>query len=85
MYEIPPITDGGTSITFPSYNAAGVSFQLPTALPSGQYLVRIEHIALHSASTFGGAQFYVSTSRAYVYVGDNQLKLLLQLDLVRPA
>lgn len=39
-----------------------VSFTIPKNLPSGQYLVRMEAIALHSASTFQGAQFYVSPS-----------------------
>ena len=33
-----------------------VTFTVPKNLPSGQYLVRIEQIALHVASTFGGGQ-----------------------------
>jgi len=44
-----------------------VPFTLPASLPAGQYLVRIESIALHDASTFGGAQFYVGTF--YVILG----------------
>ncbi|KAG6873158.1 hypothetical protein C0995_002316 [Termitomyces sp. Mi166 len=60
VYEIGAITNGGTSITWPAQNLPGVSFTVPRALPSGQYLVRMEAIALHSASTFGGAQFYLS-------------------------
>ena len=61
VYEIPMKTDGGKSISFPAENLAGVSFPLPKSLPSGQYLVRMEAIALHVASSFGGAQFYVRT------------------------
>ena len=62
VHEVPPITDGGSTISFPAQNVPSVSFTLPTALPSGNYLIRMEAIALHSASTFGGAQFYVCLS-----------------------
>ncbi|KAG6840657.1 hypothetical protein C0991_005251 [Blastosporella zonata] len=70
VYDIGAVTNGGTSITWPAQNLPGVSFTLPKSLPSGQYLgnglrpiyildahspsVRMEAIALHSASTFGG-------------------------------
>ena len=59
VYQISAVTDGGESITFPAQNLPGVNFTLPAALPTGQYLVRMEAIALHVASTYGGAQFYV--------------------------
>ncbi|PBK67560.1 glycoside hydrolase family 61 protein [Armillaria solidipes] len=71
VYQLPPVTNGGTSITFPSQNQAGVSFTIPKNLPSGQYLVRIEQIALHVASTFGGAQFYISCGQIEVTGGGN--------------
>ncbi|KAF7966953.1 hypothetical protein HWV62_36346 [Athelia sp. TMB] len=60
VYEISAVTDGGTSITFPSQNLPGISFTIPKNLPSGQYLVRTEHIALHVASSYGGAQISVT-------------------------
>lgn len=60
VYEITAVTDGGSTISFPGQNVPGVTFTLPQSLPSGQYLVRIEQIALHVAQTYGGAQFYVS-------------------------
>ena len=60
VYEISAVTNGGQSISFPAQNLASVSFTVPRALPSGQYLVRMEAIALHVAQTYGGAQFYVS-------------------------
>ncbi|KAG7448519.1 glycoside hydrolase family 61 protein [Guyanagaster necrorhizus] len=69
VYEIPPVTNGGTSITFPSQNQAGVSFTIPKNLPSGQYLVRMEQIALHAAANFGGAQFYISCGQIEVTGG----------------
>jgi len=47
VYQISAVTNGGTSISFPSDGLASVPFKLPSSLPSGQYLVRIEHIALH--------------------------------------
>ncbi|TFY82510.1 hypothetical protein EWM64_g1501 [Hericium alpestre] len=67
--DISAVTDGGSSITFPAQNLPGVNFTLPTALPSGQYLVRMEAIALHVAPTFGGAQFYLSCGQINVTGG----------------
>ncbi|KAF3914121.1 Endoglucanase-7 [Arthrobotrys entomopaga] len=46
-----------------------VTFKLPTKIPSGLYLLRIEHIALHSASTYPGAQFYISCAQIKVTGG----------------
>ncbi|KJA15577.1 lytic polysaccharide monooxygenase [Hypholoma sublateritium FD-334 SS-4] len=71
VFEISAVTDGGSSISFPALNALGYNFTLPEALPSGQYLVRIEQIALHVASTFGGAQFYLSCGQINVTGGGN--------------
>ncbi|KIJ33918.1 lytic polysaccharide monooxygenase [Sphaerobolus stellatus SS14] len=56
VYQISAVTNGGTSITWPAQNLATVTFTVPNNLPSGQYLVRMEAIALHTASTYGGAQ-----------------------------
>ncbi|KAJ8454125.1 hypothetical protein ONZ45_g19428 [Pleurotus djamor] len=47
------------------------TFQIPSSLPNGQYFVRVEHIALHGASTFGGAQFYISCAQIEVTNGGN--------------
>lgn len=41
-------------------------FNLPTCLAPGQYLMRIEIIALHSAYSQGGAQFYTSCAQLNV-------------------
>lgn len=41
-------------------------FNLPTCLAPGQYLMRVEIIALHSAYAQGGAQFYTSCGQLNV-------------------
>lgn len=69
VYQISAVTNNGTSITFPAQNLPSVSFQIPRALPSGQYLVRMEAIALHVAETYGGAQFYISCAQIQVTGG----------------
>ncbi|KAF5329973.1 hypothetical protein D9611_010402 [Ephemerocybe angulata] len=69
VYEVPAVTNGGSSISFPAMNADKVEFNLPSTLPAGQYLVRVENIAVHGASTFGGAQFYISCGQIEVTGG----------------
>jgi len=69
VYQITAVTNGGESITFPAQNLPSVSFTLPSELPTGQYLVRMEAIALHVASTYGGAQFYISCGQINVTGG----------------
>ncbi|KAH8168593.1 glycosyl hydrolase family 61 domain-containing protein [Sarocladium implicatum] len=44
-------------------------FTLPSCIPSGQYLLRWELLALHSAYTAGGAQFYSSCAQIQVTGG----------------
>jgi len=69
IYEISAVTDGGTSITFPALGLPQIEFTIPSATPSGQYLIRTEHIALHSASYYGGAQFYIACAQVQVTNG----------------
>ncbi|PPQ67211.1 hypothetical protein CVT26_007284 [Gymnopilus dilepis] len=71
VFQISAVTDGGSTITFPGTNIQTVNFTLPKALPSGQYLIRVEQIALHVASTYGGAQFYLSCAQVQVTNGGN--------------
>lgn len=42
-------------------NAGKVSFTIPSCIEPGQYLLRHEIIALHAASSYPGAQLYVSS------------------------
>ncbi|TFK73522.1 hypothetical protein BDN72DRAFT_919814 [Pluteus cervinus] len=79
VYELAAVTNGGSTITFPAQNLAGVTFTLPKSIPSGQYLIRMEAIALHSASSYQGdlltklsepkAQFYISCGQINVTGG----------------
>jgi hypothetical protein len=49
--------------------ATSVSFKIPAATPSGDYLLRVEHIGLHVAQSSGGAQFYISCGQVTVTGG----------------
>ncbi|KAF1949012.1 hypothetical protein CC80DRAFT_581957 [Byssothecium circinans] len=41
-------------------------FDLPAELPAGEYLVRAEGLALHSAGSAGGAQWYIACAQVKV-------------------
>lgn len=41
-------------------NCGKREFKIPSKIPAGDYLVRAEAIALHTAGQSGGAQFYMS-------------------------
>lgn len=44
-------------------------FTIPKAVPSGKYLVRIEHLGVHNAANHGGAQFFVACGQVEVTGG----------------
>ena len=67
--QISAVTDGGNSIKWPTDNISSTTFTIPKSLPSGNYLVRVEHIALHVAQSFGAAQFYISCGQVTVTGG----------------
>lgn len=46
-------------------------FNLPSCIAPGQYLLRVEVIALHNAYSSGGAQFYTSCAQIQVTGGGN--------------
>jgi len=50
-------------------NQGLVSFTIPSCIPAGQYLLRVELIALHAASTYPGAQFYMECAQIQVTGG----------------
>ncbi|KAJ4388628.1 hypothetical protein N0V93_006087 [Gnomoniopsis smithogilvyi] len=61
------ITDEG--LQWATYVDGGINnftFALPEELAAGEYLMRVEHIALHGASTKGGAQFYMGCAQLKV-------------------
>lgn len=61
------ITDEGLQwATYVSGGITNFTFTLPEDLTAGEYLMRAEHIALHGASTEGGAQFYIGCAQLSV-------------------
>lgn len=58
-----------SSISWASLGKQQVPVTLPKSLPSGEYLLRVEHVALHAANTLGGAQFYLSCAQIRVVNG----------------
>ncbi|KAH6646047.1 glycoside hydrolase family 61 protein [Truncatella angustata] len=68
VYQDMP-TVSGNQYTWPSEGKSQFSFTIPNCLEDGEYLFRIEHVALHSASTAGGAQFYLSCAQLHVTGG----------------
>jgi len=69
IYQDGPNFGPKRALTWPSQGATSQSVKLPASLPSGEYLIRVEHIALHSASSSGGAQFYLSCGQINVTGG----------------
>ncbi|EWC43726.1 hypothetical protein DRE_07386 [Drechslerella stenobrocha 248] len=65
----PTITS--SAITWPS-GQTSVSVTIPRCIPDGQYLLRVEHIALHSASSTNGAQLYLACGQINVTGGGNK-------------
>ncbi|KDQ20796.1 glycoside hydrolase family 61 protein [Botryobasidium botryosum FD-172 SS1] len=65
IYEVGATISPG-AIAFPADGKTSFTFKLPSSVPAGQYLLRIEHIALHSA---GSPQFYVSCAQLNITGG----------------
>ena len=57
-----------------------VDFKVPAGIPNGDYLVRAEAIALHSAASSGGAQLYMSCCEMPI-----SISLLCSLTLLAPV
>ncbi|KAH7126921.1 fungal cellulose binding domain-containing protein [Dendryphion nanum] len=64
-------TISSSGMAWASNGKSSVTVKLPTALPSGEYLFRVEHIGLHGASGANGAQFYISCAQIKVTNGGN--------------
>ncbi|KIK70433.1 glycoside hydrolase family 61 protein [Collybiopsis luxurians FD-317 M1] len=50
-------------------NKGKVTFTIPKCIPAGQYLLRSEIIALHAASSYPGAQFYMECAQLKITGG----------------
>ncbi|CAN9098049.1 unnamed protein product [Alternaria alternata] len=74
MAKVPDSADINTweaagNVWFKAAKKSQVEFQIPKNVPSGKYLVRVESIALHQASSVGGAQMYLSCAQVEVIGG----------------
>ncbi|KAH8681544.1 glycosyl hydrolase family 61-domain-containing protein [Xylariales sp. PMI_506] len=71
VYELTYTTINSEGIQWATYPAgssgiANFTLDLPTDLAAGDYLMRAEHIALHAAETFEGAQYYMGCAQLTV-------------------
>ncbi|KAI0534770.1 glycoside hydrolase family 61 protein [Xylaria digitata] len=62
--EHPTVTSAG--LTWASNGLATVEVTIPSCIAPGYYLLRVEHIGLHSAGQTNGAQFYQGCAQLYV-------------------
>ncbi|TFY62518.1 hypothetical protein EVJ58_g3822 [Rhodofomes roseus] len=67
----PGVNGQPGTLNFNFEDSNQITFRIPPSLPSGQYLIRGEQIALHVASTYGGAQFYIGCAQLNVENGGN--------------
>ncbi|WYZ43816.1 hypothetical protein EsH8_VII_000252 [Colletotrichum jinshuiense] len=68
----PTVTSGG--LTWPTTGKTTLNVQIPKCLENGEYFLRVEHVALHSASSPGGAQLYISCAQLRVSSGTGTYK-----------
>ncbi|KAI5806086.1 glycoside hydrolase [Geopyxis carbonaria] len=68
IWQKGPTSITSSAITWDTTSTSW-SFAIPSSTPSGQYLLRMEHIGLHSAGSSGGAQFYMSCAQITVTNG----------------
>lgn len=66
VYENGPVAFSNEGIQWGSYGHGNFTFTLPKETPAGQYLVRIEHVAVHGAGDFGGAELYLNCAQIEV-------------------
>ncbi|KAI1323419.1 glycoside hydrolase family 61 protein [Xylariaceae sp. FL0255] len=72
IYSQGPIISA-SGLTWPSEGLTQVTTTIPSCIPAGDYLIRVEHIALHVAETVGGAQFYLSCGQLTVTGGGSTM------------
>ncbi|KIM29923.1 carbohydrate-binding module family 1 protein [Serendipita vermifera MAFF 305830] len=62
-------SDGKWAVNKLLDNDGKYTFTMPTCVPSGNYLLRMELIALHGASTYPGAQLYIECAQINITGG----------------
>ncbi|KAK1761512.1 glycoside hydrolase [Echria macrotheca] len=72
FFTTMPTMDNNKQLTWPGQNSyVTVNATIPTDVPDGEYLLRVEHIALHMAMQANKAQFYLSCSQIKITGGGN--------------
>ncbi|KAL0630703.1 hypothetical protein Q9L58_010447 [Maublancomyces gigas] len=69
IYEDGLDASGAWGVTRLVNNKGKVDITIPKCIPSGNYLLRAELIALHGASSYPGAQFYMECAQINVTGG----------------
>jgi Auxiliary Activity family 9 (formerly GH61) len=69
IYEDGLDSNGVWAVTRLVNNKGKVNVKIPSCIPSGNYLLRAELIALHPASSYPGAQFYMECAQINVTGG----------------
>ncbi|KAK1753016.1 glycoside hydrolase [Echria macrotheca] len=75
IYQDGPTGLGTQSIKWAADGKTEVSVKIPTCVENGEYLLRVEHIGLHSAASIGGAQLYISCAQLSVTGGTGGIKV----------
>ncbi|ORY67566.1 glycoside hydrolase [Pseudomassariella vexata] len=73
IFQDMPTVSGG-QYNWPSNGKEQVSFTIPPCIEDGEYMFRVEHVALHSAAAEGGAQFYLSCAQLSITGGSGSKK-----------
>lgn len=72
IYEDGLDSAGVWGVTRLVNNKGKVDITIPSCIPSGNYLLRAELIALHGASSYPGAQFYMECAQINITGGGSK-------------
>ncbi|TKW57823.1 putative endo-beta-1,4-glucanase D [Colletotrichum tanaceti] len=67
-------TVGPSGLAWPTDGKTTLNVQIPKCLADGEYFLRVEHVALHGASSPGGAKLYISCAQLRVSEGTGTYK-----------
>ncbi|KAF4576625.1 hypothetical protein EYR36_004603 [Pleurotus pulmonarius] len=71
VWEDGLTSDGKWGVDRLIANKGKVTFTLPSCIAAGQYLLRVEIIALHAAGSYPGAQLYMECAQLQITGGGN--------------
>ncbi|KAF9488395.1 hypothetical protein BDN71DRAFT_1593991 [Pleurotus eryngii] len=73
VWEDGLTSDGKWGVDRLIANEGKVTFTIPSCIAAGQYLLRVEIIALHAAGSYQGAQLYMECAQLQITGGGNTL------------